>query len=326
MDIRQLRYFVGIADCGSLMKASERLHIAQPALSVHLSTLETQLGVSLMRRSSRGVELTPEGRELYERATVLLQYHRETIESLKTRRSRASGTVSLGIPSACSSILAPELYRRVRDELPEVSLYIADASTAMLYEWLVDGRSDFSILFSVPDDAHLDSTPLQIEEFCLVSRADGKRYPQTIAFDRIFERPLVLSCQSSTWRKVLDDVAARNGKRLHAAVETESVGVIKAIVRSGEACGLLPASSVQAERKSGEFRVQRLVDPEIRGVLSLVSLRTAQLSPARRAIRELVIDVVKRNGEAWDRGGDIDLSKVTPILRTLPSKVLPAGR
>lgn len=136
----------------------------------------------------------------------------------------------------------------------------------------------------------------------------------------------MLSCRSTTWRKILDDVAERNGKRLEAPVETESVGVIKAIVASGEACGLLPASCVQAELEVGAFRVQRLVNPGIRGVLSLVSLPTSELSPAKRAIRDLVIDVVKRNGLSWNLGGGVDLSKVTPILRTLPSKVLPVPR
>ncbi len=326
MDIRQLRYFVGIADCGSLMKASERLHVAQPALSVHLSTLETQLGVTLMRRSSRGVELTAEGRELYDRATTLLRYYRETIESVKSHRSRASGTVSLGMPSSCSPLLVPELYRRVRAELPDVSLYITDASTAMLYEWLIDGRIDFAVLFSVPDDAHIDSTPLLIEEFCLVSRADGKPYAPTIDFDDIFDLPLVLSCRSTTWRKILDDVAERNGKRLQAPLETESVSVIKSVVQSGEACGLLPASSVQAERLDGRFRVQRIVKPEIRGVRSLVCLRSVQPTPAMRAVRDLLIDIVKRNGVTWDRDGEFDPSRVTPILRALPSKLLPVSR
>tara|TARA_R110000787_G_scaffold73921_5_gene164503 strand:- start:7457 stop:8437 length:981 start_codon:yes stop_codon:yes gene_type:complete len=326
LDIRQLRYFVGIADCGSLMKASERLHVAQPALSVHLSTLETRLGVTLMRRSSRGVELTDEGRLLYDRAIQLLRYHSETIESIKAMRVRASGSVSLGIPSTRSPMIAADLYRRVRDELPDVSLYIADASTAMLYEWLVDGRIDFSILFSVPDDAHLDSTPLQLEEFCLVSRADGKRYRATVDFESVIDLPLVLSSPSSTWRKILDDVAERNGTKLVAAVETESAGVIKSIIASGEAYGLLPLSSVYAEREAGTFRVQRIVKPEIRGVLSLVSLRSADQTPAMRAVRELVMDVIKTSDCPWDAGNEFDPNQATSVLRAWPSKILPATR
>ena len=73
MEIRHLRYFVAMAETGSLMKASERLHVAQPALSVHLANLEAELGTTLVTRSNRGVELTPDGQFLYERAVALLK-------------------------------------------------------------------------------------------------------------------------------------------------------------------------------------------------------------------------------------------------------------
>jgi LysR family transcriptional regulator, nitrogen assimilation regulatory protein len=322
MDIRHLRYFVGVADSGSLMKASERLHIAQPSLSVHLNNLEIELGVKLMQRSNRGVELTAEGQVLYDRATSLLRQYRETVESVKNLRARPSGTVSLGLPSSCSFILGAELYRRVRSELPDVTLYIADASTAMLYEWLVDGRVDFSILFSLPDDANLDCIPLQVEEFCLISRPDRTDESETIDFDRIFDRPLVVSCQSTTWRKILDDVAARHGKQFATPIETESISALKAIALAGEASGLVPLSSVRAEVERGLLRAQRLINPDIRGMLALVSLRSTQLNPTRRAIRDLVTEVV-RNSNAWSADGNTPNS-VTPILRTVPSAVLPS--
>jgi LysR family nitrogen assimilation transcriptional regulator len=321
MDIRHLRYFVGVADCGSLMKASERLHVAQPSLSVHINNLEVELGVKLMERSSRGVVLTADGQIFYDRATTLLSLFKETISSVKDRGTRPSGTVSIGMPSTCSAIIAADLYRRVKEELPGVTLYITDASTANLYEWLIDGRIDFSILFSLPVDANLDCVQLQVEEFCLVSRPDRTDSGDTVEFDSLFERPLVVSCQSTTWRKILDDVAERHGKQFHAPIETESVNVIKAIALSGEASGLLPVSCVQNELKLGTLRAQRLTNPEIRGHLGLFSLPTAQLNPTKRAVRDLIADVVRRNG-AWNLSGS-SIDDVTPILRVVPSKVLP---
>lgn len=325
MDIKQLRYFVGIADSGSLMKASERLHIAQPALSVQLGNLESELGVTLMQRNSRGVELTAEGRELYERTTTLLKYHRETIESIKGRQARAVGTVSLGIPSSASPQLAPLLYRRVRKELPNVTLYITDASTAALYEWLLEGRLDFSILFSLPDDTPCECTPLYVEEFCLVGRADGTPYSPTIDFERLFDLPLVIPCRSSTWRKILDDAAERCGRRFESPMETESASVMKAVAASGEASCLLPASCVEAEKAQGIFRVQRVVNPEFRGVISLAGSTTATAHPARRAVRDLVVDVVSQQGAALSGLGVTDIGSATPILRAIPGRVLPPG-
>lgn len=321
LDMRHLRYFVGIADCGSLMKASERLHVAQPALSVHVKGLEIDLGVKLMHRSHRGIQLTPEGMELYERAKFLLKYFQDTVDIVKSRGSLPSGTVSIGMPSTCSHLLAADIYRRVSDELPGVTVYIADASTAVLYEWLLDGRMDFAVLFSVPEDANLDCVPLRVEEFCLVGRPDTLDDRDCFDFEKIFDRPLVLSCQSTTWRKILDDAAEKHGKTLKAAIETESVSVIKAIAMSGQAGGLLPMSCVQEEIANGSLRAQRLVNPEIRGLLSLVSLPSLQANPAKTAVRDLVINIVEESRGYW--GKDSSLRTVTPILRAVPTKVLP---
>ena len=321
MDLRQLRYFVGIADCGSLMKASERLHIAQPALSVHVKGLEIDLGVKLMHRSHRGIQLTVEGSELYERAKFLLKYFEETVDAVKSRGSLPSGMVSIGLPSTCSPLLAADLYRRVSEELPGVTLYIADASTAVHYEWMLDGRMDFTVMFSVPEDANLDCIPLQVEEFCLVSRPEKTDGRDWIDFESIFDRPLVLSSQSTCWRKILDDVAEKRGKTLIAAIETESSSIIKAIAMSGQASGLLPISCVRKEVANGSLRAQRLVNPEIRGLLSLVSLPSLRPNPAKSAVRELVLEVVKENSGHWSENASPET--VTPILRAVPTKVLP---
>ena len=303
------------------MKASERLHVAQPALSVHVKGLEAELGVKLMQRSHRGVQLTAEGLELYERAKIMLKYFQETVDAVRSHESVPSGMVSIGLPSSCSHFLAADLYGRVAEELPGVTLYIADASTAVHYEWLLDGRLDFAVMFSVPEDANLDCISLRVEEFCLVSRPDKTDGRDWIDFDSIFNRPLVLSSQSTSWRKILDDVAEKRGKTFKAAIETESASVIAAIAMSGQASGLLPMSCVRKEVANGSLRAQRLVNPEIRGMLSLVSMPTLRHNLAKSAVRDLVRGVVKNS--CWHWGENSSPETVTPILRTVPTKVLP---
>jgi LysR family nitrogen assimilation transcriptional regulator len=323
MDIRHLRYFVGIAECGSLMKASERLNVAQPTLSVHVANLEVELGVKLMERTNRGIELTVEGEALYQRATSLLRQYQDMVGSLKDMRKRPSGRVSVGMPSSLAPHIAAALYRKVSERLPDVTLYLAEASTAIVYEWLQADRLDFAILFNLPGDANLVSTPLQVEEFCLVSRPDRTNGADTIPFEHLFDRPLVVSCQSTTWRKALDDVALRLGRALHAPVETESAAAIKAIVLAGEASGLLPLSYVAAEVEQGTLKAQRIVDPEMRGLLAITHLPTLELNVARRAVRDLVIETVEESRA--ERDAAASLANVTPILKSVPSKILPGA-
>ncbi len=191
---------------------------------------------------------------------------------------------------------------------------------------MLEGRLDLSILFSLPEDTPCEVIPLRVEEFCLVGRADGKPYPPTIDFERLFDHPLVMPCRSSTWRKILDDVAERFGRRLESPMETESASVMKAVALSGQAFCLLPASCVEEEKAQGIFRVQRVINPEFRGVLSLAGSTTAVAHPARRAVRDLVVDVVKKQGASMSDLDRVDLSSATPVLRAVPGRVPPASK
>lgn len=324
MDIRHLRYFVGIAECGSLMKASERLNVAQPTLSVHVANLEVELGVKLMERTNRGIALTIEGQALYERATLLLRQYQDMVGSLKDMRKRPSGWVSIGMPTTSGPMLAAGLYRAVRDRLPGVRLYIVEGSTALVYELLQAGRLDFAILFNLSTDANVVGTPLTVEEFCLVSRPDRTDAADTVAFERMLDRPMVVPCEATTWRKALDDVARRLGRAFVAPVETELLAVMMAIVLAGEASAILPASSVRNEVEQGLLRAQRIVNPEMRGLLAVTHLPTLEMTSARQAVHDLVVETVKAATSEPDPSAAE--ANVTPILRAVPSRILPGAR
>lgn len=323
MDIKALRYFVGIAEAGSILRASERLHVAQPALSVNLANLETDLGVRLMERTSRGSKLTPDGVILYHKAKALLSQYQETMNCLRTRDDRPSGRVSVGLASSTSFVIGSELYRRVRDEYPDIRLYLTDAGSASIYEWLIDRRIDFALLFSLPDDLRFNAVPLHDEEFYLVSRADRASNEEEVAFERIFDLPLVLTCQSTAWRQIVDEVAARHGKIVDPLVETESINVIRSIVLSGEASSILPLSYVRTEVDRGALKAQRLTKPSFRGTVSIVNLNAVELNPAQIAVQQMIIDIV-RNRKEFD-SGNTSMTRWTETPRTLPGTVLPMG-
>ena len=320
MDIRQLRYFMGIADCGSMMKAAERLHVAQPALSVHINNMEVELGCKLLRRTNRGVELTEAGHLLYEQAKSVLKAHQDIIASFRDRRSSPFGTVSIGMPSTTSPAIGAELYRRLREHLPGVTLYITDASTAMLYEWLTEGRIDFAILFSLTENGHLDIVPLAVEEFCLASLADGSDDAATISFADLFSHRLVLPCKPTIWRKTLDDLAEKRGMRFHDVIETESASIIKSIILSGQASGILPGSYIRDSEGSERIQAKLIVNPNIQGLLSIACLADAPLNPAMRQVRSIVVDIFRQQ----QRDDFHSMEKVVPVLKDVPGRLLPS--
>lgn len=319
MDIRHLRYFVTIADCASINHASERLHVAQSSLSVHLANLEGDLGVKLMERNRSGVRLTPAGQLFYEQAHSLLRQYQLMRESVRGLGETPRGRVSLGMPSTTSAMIANELYARIANEFPEISIYITDAGAGSVYEWLLDGRVDLAVMFSVPDTTELDVTHLHEEDFWLVSRAGTVPSGETVDFRTIFDIPLVTSSRSTTWRKALDEIAERFGKSINPTIETESVSVLRAIVLSGRASAVLPRTYVEQEINQPELICQPLVNPNLRGVLSLVHLSAARLNPAQHAVKKILIDIMKRS----DGVAPLRAAPPIPITRSIPTIEVP---
>src|SRR5208282_4287764 len=114
MDLRQLRYFVGIVQAGSLSRAADRLHVAQSAISHHLSSLEAELERQLVTRGPKGILLTEAGSVLYRHAEAILRHVEFAKQDAMSALNVPSGRVSIGFPVALASILAPELFVRVR--------------------------------------------------------------------------------------------------------------------------------------------------------------------------------------------------------------------
>lgn len=293
MELRHLRYFVAMADTGSLMKAAERLHVAQPALSVHLANLEGELGTKLVTRSNRGVTLTEDGAVLYERAVQILRYQREMIVELKGRNKKPSGRVSVGMLSTMPALMSHRLCQSVRERLPDVRLYLLEASSWALYEWLLEGRIDMAMLFSLPDMPELETIPLLREDFYLVGPGHEVGGKAEVQFEDLLNYRLATSSPTSTWRKALDDAAERHGRAFTPQIETESVQALKALAMSGECHSLMPGSCIIEEARLGLLTARRVIDPEMQGTMSLASLASRPLGLAAAGVRDIIREIAE---------------------------------
>lgn len=122
MDLRQLRYFVKVVECGNITRASQALYIAQPAISQQLLNLERELQMQLLDRSARGVAPTAAGRTLYQHALELLRQADGTPNLLRQDAEVPHGRVSVGMPSSTARMLAIPLARAVRERYPGIVL------------------------------------------------------------------------------------------------------------------------------------------------------------------------------------------------------------
>lgn len=294
MEIRQLRYFVAMAQAGSLMKASEQLHIAQPALSVHLSNLEAELGVKLVERSNRGIKLTEEGENLLERAKHMLSFHDQTVQSLAKPKAATNGRITLGLPSTLPGLIAPALYASFARDLPDVTVYMMDASTAALYEWINAGRLDIAILCGPPEHLQLECEHLYVEDLCLVGSPALPGFGEEIDFDDMLSLKVAMPCTSSSWRRVMDIAAAENGRTLKSFFETESTSALRALALSGQCYVVLPGSSVQNEVADGTLLASRIVNPDMRGHKSIARLNAQPATSLQRSVWNLTARVIRQ--------------------------------
>ncbi len=280
MDLRQLAYFVQVAETGSVREAAQRVHVAQSALSRHVRALEDELGVALFERHARGMRLTGAGGRLLSRAAAILETVEETRAELMAEGGRLIGTAAIGTSAAVSRLLYGPLAERFGAAHPQVRLDLVEGASYLLLEGIDTGRLDLAIVVNPDKRASLELSPLVTEPVYLVAQPRERRLPQDIAsIEAIVGLPLVLYRRPAGSRIYLERMAAEIGAGLTIAFEAESQDVLRDFVHRGLGFGVLPYSSIQADLKA-----RRLAAVEIAGLsLTRTLVRRANHTPTPAA-------------------------------------------
>lgn len=146
MEIRSLSYFLAIADEGNITKAAEKLHIAQPALSLQLKLLEKELGVVLMERNTRKIQITDAGRLLQNRAKQIIELSEKTTKELKDIKEGLQGTLSIGTISSAGETLLPAKIQHFHEKYPGVDFHIRESGTFEILELIKSGVVEIGII------------------------------------------------------------------------------------------------------------------------------------------------------------------------------------
>ena len=150
-DLRLIRYFVTVAEERNVTRAAERLHISQPSLSAAIQQLERQLGVELLVRVGRRIEITPAGELLRERGQELLEQANAVVEEVRGRDETGAGRLSLGVSPTARFGMAQRLLAACTTQVPAVMLYTTEDTTGALLRDLAHGRLDVAITFCAQD-------------------------------------------------------------------------------------------------------------------------------------------------------------------------------
>ncbi len=213
MDVRQLRYFVGIAESRSLTEAARRVHIVQPALSQRLSDLEKELEVQLVVRGRVGTALTPAGAELYENAKRILKQIDYATAAVREKAGVVEGVLTIGLLRSISPVLSVRLFNELRREMPGVRPQLRVGYSAELEAMLRQGALDMATLVASPGGTG-GRTMVFSERLCLVGSSSMlARVPRRPRLKDVAALPLLLSPMQPAHRLVMD-AAERAGLAL----------------------------------------------------------------------------------------------------------------
>ncbi|MEM9331659.1 MAG: LysR substrate-binding domain-containing protein [Pseudomonadota bacterium] len=248
LTLKQLSYFVSLAEAGHYRKAAERVGISQPSLSLQIANLEEALRLSLVERGRAGAVLTPEGREVLARAQRIIADVTSLTEISEEMKTGLAGTIRLGSSPTLGPYLLPNVVRRLHEQYPTLRLVIRDGAPRELLDDLLAGRHDL-ILTQLPvHSSDVTVTRLLREPLRLAVALDHPLAGKATVNDRDLEGQNILTLSSGfTLHSQIADLAREVGAKLRQDYEGTSLDAVRQMVAMNMGVTFLPALYVKSE-------------------------------------------------------------------------------
>ncbi len=273
MDLKQLEYFVQVAEMGSFTRAATYLQIAQPALSRQVRSLEVELRQPLLDRNGRGVTLTEAGKRLLAHARGILQQVERARDDLEDQRGAATGRLAIALPPSVSRTLTTPLVKAFREQLPRANLSVVEGLSTYALEWLAMGRVDCAVVYNVTPSPAVDLQPLLDEPLYLVSARPpkGARIGKPVALREVAERELVIPSRPHSVRMLLEAALAAEGCRATVALEIESIPAILELVLQGGSHAVLAENAVRSSGQPEAYQLRAIGPPPLVAMLCMAT-------------------------------------------------------
>jgi LysR family transcriptional regulator, hca operon transcriptional activator len=269
MELRHLRYFVAVAEAGSMtVAAARKLHTSQPSLSRQIRDLEDDVGAQLLKRGARGIELTPAGRAFLDHARSVLSQVEAAGEAARRVAHSAKPCFVMGFLTGHELTWMPEALRILRDELPNIDVMISSQYSPQLASALLQGTVGAGFLRREQGMPELAFRPL-VKEPLVVFMPSDHRLAALKAIspgDLVGETFVGVADTAPVLRAVIDDYLKRSGIHITPAHEVDHVVMGVSLIASTGGVGLLPAyaqnfltSSVTSRPLKGDTPTVELV-------------------------------------------------------------------
>lgn len=309
MNLRDLRYFVAIAETLHFGKAAERCFVSQPTLSGQIRKLEESLGVTLFERTSKSVTITPIGTSLLAHARRTLEEADALTEAARTHRDPLADPLRLGALPTISPYLMPLILRPLREHHPQLRLVLSEELTQQLLERLDKHEIDAALIATPVDDPDLVARPLFDEPFWLAHPSNHPLYTKESITRADLESLDVLMlagghCLADQVREVCRLVEGRSEGAM-ADLRAASLETLLQLVGAGFGCTLVPALAMRGTWMTDAGVVVRKLDlPDAYRRVSLVWRRTFPRTAALEVVMEAILANLPNTVRPLDREGN----------------------
>lgn len=269
--LRQLQYFLAVADSLSFSRAAENCHITQPSLSLALNELEETLGAKLFHRGTRKIELSEIGKDLLPRARSIIEQSENFVHQAARHRAPLTGPLSLGIIPTIAPYLLPHLLPALQTSYPLLDLRLKEDVTARQMDALKAGQIDVVLMALPYDTPHMEQMRLWKEPFFLARAGDQLSCQEHIALDDLQNETILLLDDGHCLRDHILSACRLAATRGHRkTLGATSLQTLIQMVQNGYGSTLLPSMAIDPQHIPKGVTIQRFANPQPTRQIGLV--------------------------------------------------------
>ncbi|CAM3941297.1 LysR family transcriptional regulator [Bordetella muralis] len=293
MDLRQLQYFLAVAETLNVSRAATKVWISQPALSRQIQLLEDELQVSLFERKARGMALTEAGQMLRQRAFAVMKDITAIKEDMSSQALEPTGTVTIGVPSSLRGMLTKRMAARYASAFPKVLLRIHEGSSRDIRDSVASGKTDIAIFSTEEPFSQFHCTPLLTEKLLAIMPTNaGLSLDRPVDMRTLCRSPLILTSYPNSLRKLIEKAAAKAGVDIKVCMEVDMSALMLDLVAEGLGCAVLPYCAVHDLLRAKQISAAPVKGLTISWIVAYSRERT--LSNAAQHLLTMVISQAQR--------------------------------
>lgn len=288
MNLNQLRSFFLAAREKSITKAAQSLFVTQPAVTMQIKSLESNLDLKLFTRYGKGFDLTDAGRVLFGYAERIFEIVEEMEYVLKGHADLSHGSLVIGTTRSFARHLMPRLLSKFQEQYPGVKVYLKVGSSTKIAEGVLSYEYHLGVIGRIPFRSKLSVVPYSREEFCLVvptSHPFAKR--QTVNFSDLANEPIIIREDGSGSRYAILSLLSSHGVKPSVLLEAESVEFIKEYIIQGRGISFLYKPEIRLEAQLGLLKPLTLADGPILVQTDVIFPKDVDPNPATKAFLRL---------------------------------------